>query len=429
MRLARAIDPPALRAVGARAVSIAASFAMTILVARQLGVEAAGSFFVAYTSLVVIATFGRFGTDNLALKLCGGDTTDLRRDLRHGAIVAIAASIVGCTVVAITLALSGYALPGFDARFVLLVLSAAVAQAFSVIAGAVLRGRGRMVLGVLAELGSIHVFTIAALIAAGLIATPDVTTALIALTIGSWLTALWAVPAAVWSVPPSVEGAPHGTLRGYLAARWHQLVPMMGTSLLFQVLTWAPLYALTAMSSLAQVAYYTTATRLASFISLVPNLQVVYLAPAFARLFHTPDLPALNALAQRAVRQVAILLVIPVAVLIAFGGPIVGLFFGTEFAPAAAPLVVLVGSVFVIALVGQVNQLMLVCGLEKHALALNVALVIVWATAGLAFAAAFGSVGVAWLGAGVGVLYAVVAATLLVRLRGIRPFVWPGRAA
>ena len=51
--------------------SIFASFLLTIAVARVLGLQEAGVFFFVMSVTAVAATFGRFRTDNLALKLLG----------------------------------------------------------------------------------------------------------------------------------------------------------------------------------------------------------------------------------------------------------------------------------------------------------------------------------------------------------------------
>ena len=155
-------------------------------------------------------------------------------------------------------------------------------------------------------------------------------------------------------------------------------------------------------------------------MALVPSIQVSYLSPAFARHFHRGEIRELNSLAQHAVRQAAALLLIPVVVLSLASPWIVHVLYGATFAPAALPLTVLAVGVFLVALTGQVNQLMLLCDLESPALIQSVILVFLWSTAGLWVAGHFGATGVAWFGAAVGLLYAVSAAWLLASRRGIR---------
>ncbi|TFD28001.1 lipopolysaccharide biosynthesis protein [Cryobacterium cryoconiti] len=411
-------------AVLARAVSILASFLLTVAVARLLGVEAAGSYFLVFTSLAVVATFGRFGTDNLALKICGGDSKDIFAELGYGVALASLASLVGVGFVYLAMIVVDYRLPGFSPGLTLGLLSAVLAQAFAVIAGAVLRGRGHLAKGIVAELGSIPVLAMLLLLMLRSIGALDLTTALLSLAAASWLTALWAVPTALVSLAGeerSSNGPSIGGFCRYVRSRFRPLASMMGTSLLFLVLTWSPLYALSLMGSLASVSYFTTAARLANLVSLVPALQVAYLAPAFARLFHSGDLTSLNAMSARAVRQAGVLLLFPVSALTIGAVPVITLLYGAEFEPAAAPLAVLAVGSLVMALAGHVNPLMLLCNLESHALALNVLLVALWATGGLWTAGEFGAVGVAWFSATVNTSYAVVAAWLL-QSRGIRSY-------
>ena len=412
------------RAVFSRALAILASFLLTVAVARMLGVEAAGSFFLAFTSLTVIATFGRFGTDNLALKICGGDSARVRTELGHSAAIAAISSLVGIGLVYVVLTVTGYVLPGLNPRWNLLILSAVLPQAFAVVAGSVLRGRGRLALGIIAELGSIPAVSIVLLLLCGASGILSLTTALLSFVAASWLTALWAVAAAAATLQsePVLPGEPTGGgFREFLLSHLGQLSSMMGTSLLFYLLTWSPLYALSIASSLANVSYYTAAARLANLVALVPSIQVSYLSPAFARHFHRGEIRELNSLAQHAVRQAAALLLIPVVVLSLASPWIVHVLYGATFAPAALPLTVLAVGVFLVALTGQVNQLMLLCDLESPALIQSVILVFLWSTAGLWVAGHFGATGVAWFGAAVGLLYAVSAAWLLRTKRGIQP--------
>jgi len=414
-----------VNAVLARAVSILASFLLTVAAARLLGVEAAGSYFLVFTSLAVVATFGRFGTDNLALKICGGDSSDIRAELGYGAVVAAAASLVGIGLVFVGISLTSYHVPGFDSGWTLPLLSAVVAQAFSVIAGAVLRGRGHLATGIIAELGSIPVLSILLLLTLSSFGALNLTTALLALAGASWLTALWAIPVAIASIREERRSSARLTVSGlkpYLRSRFGPLSSMMGTSLLFYVLTWSPLYALSFMSSLTNVSYFAIAARLANLVSLVPTLQVSYLAPAFARSFHQQDLTTLNVMSARAVRQAGLLLIIPVGAMSIGAIPIITLFYGSEFSAAAGPLAVLALGALMVALAGHVNPLMLICNLESQALALNIVLVVLWGTLGLWVAARFGAMGVAWFAASANFSYAVAAAWLLQSRRGIRSY-------
>lgn len=411
----------------ARGVSILASFLLTIAVARMLGANAGGTFFLVFTSLAVFATFARFGTDNLALKLTGGASKAPRRDsLRLLGICAAAGAL--SVVLAVAAFISAHQLlPGIGVSTALIVATAIVSQALSVLAGAILRGNGRLATGTIAELGSIPSLTLTLLLAEATVSQPTLTSAVLALSVGSWLTAAWAVPAAVRSLgaSPSAVSADESSriigdfLRSYLG----RLAAMMGTSLLFYVLTWAPLFTLAVTRGPADVAFFTVAARLAAFVSLAPAIQVSYLAPAFARLYHRAELSALNDLCNRSVWQACLAGALPALAFVAASNTLVRLLYGAGFSPAAIPLVLLTIGGFLSVAAGQVNQLMLLCELEGSALLLNVAWLAAWITFGLSLSWVGGVVAASAFALGSGVLYSTFAALLLARKRGIYSFV------
>lgn len=421
-RIFGALANGASGAVAVRAASILASFLLTILVARLLGADAAGTYFLVFTSLAIMATLGRFGTDNLALKICGGASEHVRRDLIYSAILATATSLIAIAAVNLLVFLVDIQLPGIAAEWIVVVSTSVLPQVFTVLAGAVLRARGKLATGTLAELGSLPILATVFLLAIFFSDSLSTTTALLALTAASWLSAAWSVPSAVASLRGDMRLAAQGkhqSFSKFVGRYGRQLNSMMGTSLLFYVLTWAPIYALSITGSIVGVSYYTAAVRLANLMTIVPSLQVSYLAPAFARLFHLDRIDELNKLCARSVRQVAAVLLLPTLVLGLGSAPIVGLLYGADFSPAALPLSILAFGTYLVSLFGQFNQLMLLCNLEAQALVLNMVLVFAWATAGLWVASTLGIVGAAAFGIGVNLVYAVVASWMLKSRRNI----------
>jgi len=69
--------------------------------------------------------------------------------------------------------------------------------------------------------------------------------------------------------------------------------------------------------------------------------------------------------------------------LILASNPVVKLLYGNSFSSAATPLVLLTVAAFASVIAGQVNQLMLLCDLERGALLLNAAWLIAWVTVGV----------------------------------------------
>jgi len=416
----------ALQAVVARGASIFASFLLTVAVARLLGATAGGTFFLVFTSLAVLGTLARFGTDNLALVLFGRAGNGLRRDVVRMLGISVAGSALSVAVAAAALMFAHQLLPGIALSTALIAATAILPQALSVLAGVILRANGRLAIGTLAELGSIPALTITVLIVEATMAVPTLAAGVLALSVGSWLTAAWAVPVAVRSLGalPLDGSAPESSksMADFLRSHFRPMASMMGTSLLFYVLTWAPQFVLAITRGPSDVAFFTVAARLAAFIGLVPSIQVAYLAPAFARLYHRAELSALNDLCNRSAWQAGLAAALPTLIVIAASHPLVSLLYGAGFSDAATPLVLLTVAGFLSVVVGQVNQLMLVCDLEGSALLLNLAWLAAWVTAGLSLSWVGGVVAASGFALGSGVLYAALAARLLAKTRGIYSF-------
>jgi O-antigen/teichoic acid export membrane protein len=223
--------------------------------------------------------------------------------------------------------------------------------------------------------------------------------------------------------PPDAGVSSSRSIGQFFTSQVHRLVPMMGTSLLFYALTWAPLFTLAATRGPRNVAFYTVAARLAAFITLVPSIQVSYLAPAFARLYHQNELIALNALCSRSAWQASIAAAAPALVFVAVPNTAISALYGGGFEVAAIPLVLLAIGAFIGVVVGQVNQLMLLCQMETSALALNAAWLIAWITLGLWLSALGGAPEAAAFALASGTLYSIVASGLLASTRGIHSFV------
>lgn len=411
----------AMRAVGARGVSLLAAFLFSIIIARILGPQSAGAFFLIYTVVALLATVGRFGVDNLALRLLGGDTKTPLADTYRLLFLAAFASTIAFVMAILVICVLATEQVGMPT--VVLVSTCVIAQAFTVVAGTVLRGLGRLAAGVFAELGSVPLLSSLLLLAgnAGFASGMSLERSLIAMTIAAWVSAAWSLPLALTVSRRSLtDSADHGgTFMEFVRLHFKRLASMMGTSALAYGLVWAPVFALSLTSDLSQVSFYSIALRVANMVALLPTIQISYLAPEFARRFYTGDLAGLNALAGRSALQVGVVTAVPLLVLIVMAGQIVTFLFGSDFGPAAPLTVILSVAVFLVMLVGQVNQLMLLCGLEVAALMLTFIGVIAWASLGIWLANVGGALAVAWLGGAVSVGYAVAASMLLRRRKGI----------
>jgi O-antigen/teichoic acid export membrane protein len=407
-------SPGTIRALGARGAAIGAGFLLTVLVARGLPVGDAGGFFLIYTLLAVAATVGRLGTDTLALKLAG-DETGSPPALRHVWVVALGGSLVSAALLVVGLWLSGVV--PLSPLVAAALGAAGVGQALSVLAGAVLRAHGRLVAGILAELGALPALSTVVIFGVWLIVPPTLDSALLLFSLCSVITAAWAVPLALRVARPAA-GDP-GTLGAFLRAHGRSLAAMMAVAVLVFVVAWAPVFVLSIAGRLADIALFTVAARLANLITLVPNVQVSALAPRFAALYRTGDLGGVSRLARASARWATAIVLVPAGLVVVFAEPVIRLAYGDGLRAAAPALAILAVAALVTVALGQVSQLMLLGGLEGRAFWLTSAVVAVWATAGVALAYGAGVTGIAILAAITTVAYFATSALLLAR-RGIR---------
>jgi O-antigen/teichoic acid export membrane protein len=358
----------------ARGISIAGSFAFAALVARQLGPHAAGTFFVLFAIFVGGATLGRFGTDNMAIKRMGTRSAENRRLGRRLLQMSAACSLFAAALVtAVSYVLLSSGLSGAERVAAAIIFGAAVIPAaVSVTASAILRAHGRVALGTLAELGSTPLIATVALLVWSATSGSGLFSTVVAFGLANVATSIWAC----WVTAADLRVV--GTA-SEVAAPVHDepldvrgMASMMVTSLLFYLLTWAPVLALGLLGSRADAAYFNAAARLAAIVTLLPSIQVTYLAPRFAEHYRRGETGLLNALAQTTTRRATALGAVLGAVLVAFPAQALGIY-GGEYAPATSSLVALTVAAVVVVALGPVNALMLIAGLEHWASVLNVA--------------------------------------------------------
>ncbi len=412
------LRPDSWRAPIARAGSILAAFLLSLAIVRTLTLTESGTFFLVYALLAVFATAGRFGTDNLAIKLSGGKNEGLGLALPTLWTMCSAAAIISTAIAlgALMAMPEGFLL---DRSTAFVASAAVVPQALSVLAGSALRGGGWLAIGVIAELGSLPVLTTLFLFVWRLFAPVGIMSAVMCLVCASWVTALWSVIAAHRWIADRASTRPR-RVRLFFRRYSGRLAPMMGTALLFYGLTWVPVFVLTVANAPDDVSLFTAANRLAGFIVLVPTIQVSSLGPRFAVLLRNGRLDELNELCRRSALLALATTVAPGLLFVVAGGTVMGFVFGPDFSTAGFGLAALSVLGLLTVWAGQINQLMLLSGREKIALVSSGTLVLMWALLGLPLATWGGLNAVCVLTLVAGVAYLVVS-ILVLRRQGIVP--------
>lgn len=414
----------AIRALAARVFSLVVGIALVWTVTRELNTQDAGQFLLLLTIANVLSTLGRFGTDNLVLKLLGSPSPrpETPRILLRICIVSASA------VSAISLAFGTFMADALDidVRPTLIMMGAILPLAVSVYFGAVLRSSSAMARGVLVENGLQSALAIALTYALNF-------SSLTAMTVGYGSSCIAvAILAASWArhggrMRQNCSDLP-SVARVFLQHR-RTLGSMTGVSVLFYASTYAPTLVLGAARDYDGLAAFTIATRIAGFVGLIPILRSSYLAPSFARLHQSGKYKRLNALAERvAVTDTVVAIAVAVVIVVA-RDEIVGLFGSTYSGAASLVTILAAGGVATVAQ-GQVNPLALTCGYERSALALSLGTAATWFVTGLPTALIFEAGGTALLVALISTTYAIGLSVRLRRLGGITssPFVRVVRA-
>jgi O-antigen/teichoic acid export membrane protein len=298
----------------------------------------------------------------------------------------------------------------------------------SLLAAAILRARDRVALGTIAELGSAPAIASLTIVVLALRGSEDLTSVMWAYLFATVLTAAWSFPMALrclrdGGAEPDLQTSE--SLLVVLRGSWRSLSSMCGNAVLFYAMAWAPVIILGLVSTSQEVAYYAAAARVAALVTLVPAIQSSYLTPRFAALFHQGLRADLNRLAQRS-SLVATVLAGTVALVIVPLAPLVLRLFGADFSGGVEPLRILATLAVLLVTLGQVNPLLVNCGLEH--LAASMALVVLAAGSLMMLwsGSVLGAVGVAATGSLAMLTFASIGAIVLARKLGLRS--WSGRA-
>ena len=405
---------------------MAGAFAMSVAILRSLPASQAGAVVLVYTLLTVAAVLARFGADNLALREVSKAPDAAGHLIRNVAILALALSGP-----ASALLMAAVFLNSADSEAGLVALAAGIGvfpAAMSIIAGAVLRGLGRVASGAFAELGSPLVIAAIGIAALGLTGRASVLSAVAMISFGYLATALWSW-LAVWRLVPGflARGSnPRGFVRDFRGS----LVAFFSSTLGTFLFAWIPVLALGYFiadkdAANSSVAFYNAAARISQFVVLIPTIQISYLSHQFASLHHQGELAAIDRLSQSATK-VALLVGVPLSAFMVLLPQVPLAIFG-GYSEAATTLRILAVGALLVAAVGPVNGLMMTCGHEKRAGRYTVLLLVVSALL-LPPLTRWGAEGVALGSALVSLVYAI-ACYVTLRKGGLHPtFGQRGRA-
>lgn len=361
----------AARGVASRGASIVASFAMTWIILASLPPERAGRFVTAYAILLGTGTVVRFGIESLLLKLSAADPQLARPYARPAYVATVGLGLVGTAALFAYLAFYLRGVPWWAA---LAMASGVVAINLALVSGALLRGTSRITSGSVAELGSLPALVFGALALARLAHWSFGLGAVCVVFAGAaWLTAAWSTALAVATLRRESAPVPPRALID--AAREHgtSLRQFMITGLGYYLFANVPLIVLGGRPT--QSAHFNAARTLANLVATVPAIQISYLSPQFAHLFHHGELDALNRLIRRSTRAGAAMAALLAAPLLVLPGTVLHIY-KPEYADAALTLQILAGAVLLQVVLGPVQGLLVTCGFERQAARITLAMLL-----------------------------------------------------
>ncbi|MEM6785763.1 MAG: oligosaccharide flippase family protein [Bacteroidota bacterium] len=346
-------------------VGAGASFVLSLVIAKWLGAEGAGDFFLCVGVLVVVSALGRLGLDQAVIRFVAADASDGKwgriRSLARTSIMWASGLLIAC---ALFLAFGSHTLAnvafGRDALAPLLRVTAwgVVPMGVSWIYAGLLRGRRDIAGSQLVQAVLNQLLTLPLLWALYTVGHLTVELALYAYAIatggGLVVGALW------WHLRlPPVQVRPFPP-RALLATS----LPLYGVTLMNVLAHWLPVLLVGALATSAETGIFVIAmrvVRLAGFVLLAINVMA---APQFAALFHQRRGPELA----RLVRQTSLLTTIvgvpALAAVWLFPGGVLSLF-GEPFVAGAPVLRILAVGYAINLVTGSVGTLLVMSGRER----------------------------------------------------------------
>lgn len=418
-------------AVAARGAALFLSVLLTWAVTRLLTVGpdklAVGAWSVIYTALFAVASVTRLGAENLAVKLAASEPARAKRLLR-GTLTALLflglpafPAMIAVTITRESLASEVlWLVMGVMLGFNVLALNVLV------VCGAWLRGLGKIALGTLLELGVVPGLTVGVLaVLWWLNVSVTLTQTLVIYSTATFITcfvAVWTTLEA-FSHVPTVAPEPTQHMRGYLREHGANLAAFMMTGLGFYLYAYMPILVFGAVNQDVAAAEFRSSYTLASFVNLVPTLQIAYLTPVFARLHHQARVEELRDRVWIATRNATVIAAVVSVPLLVFPHEILGLVFGPAFAEAGGMLRALVVSLVAVVALGPTFALATTTGLERST-GITMAVVLIVGLVLMVAALPISPLAVTIAGAMPAVLFALSSHQLLLRRRGVGTAIW-----
>jgi len=360
----RALNRDAMVAFLLKVVGTLLGFAVNVVVARLLGIEGSGLYFLSLAVITVATVIGMFGLGTTGLRFiaasCGEGEWGKAKNVSIVVTSLALAILVCCSVLTMYLsepiARELFSRPELVQLIFWMSLGIAPFGFFQLMAEQ-LRGIGKILPALSLQSIYLPLLTILALV---VLASPyGVLGVVWSFLFASWITAI----IAAWYWVQWMGGYSREKER-ITRSIAESCLPMLISEIATKVvIPWAPILLLGVLATTSEVGQYAMASRvamLASFLLLAVNIAV---APRFASMFRKGEIVQLEEMARHSTIMLTAVAAPVTLLIILLAEPIMGVF-GGEFKVGAATLVILSLGQFVNAATGSVGYLLAMSGNE-----------------------------------------------------------------
>lgn len=351
-------------ALGIKVLAAGSAFVMSAVVARKLGAEEAGLFFLGMTIVSIAAAVGRLGLDNSVVRfIAGAQAEGKSQEVRAISSKALKWALSMCSLIGILVYLSSsfvsktiFEIPEFSPVLSIVTFAVPLVGMYTLYAST-LKGLRKVAQSVItlnvampvAMLAGVTMFNPSSALSAGKV---YVAACAFAVIVGG----LW------WQ---SVR--PDATVNAVFPTKtlWASCAPLWTVVILQQLVMWSSQLLLGVWSSSESVAMFAASQRTATLISFVLVAVNTIVAPKFAAMHRQGDNEGLRYIAKWSVRLMLLAATPCLAFMWIFPEWILS-FFGSEFKQAASVLMILALAQFLNVATGSVGFLLSMTGHEKY---------------------------------------------------------------
>ena len=388
---------PALRAVLARTLGPAGSFLLTLILARALGAEGTGTFYVTLTLVTGCALLAKFGLDTALQRFVGaaagagdiGQVTGIyRQALRIVGLLSLAIGS-GCFMLAPAIA---ERLLHDPAQATLVQVMAMSIVPFSLLGvhSAMLKAVGKPAWGGFFEAAAWPVLTVSLVLAALLSNELSVRSVAVSYLFAALLSLFSGYLVLKRQMPGNTRAVPIPS-----PALYASCLPLVAVELMNYALLWMPFLLLPVFTDAGEAGLYNVSHRLAAQLGLLMAVFSSIASPRFSAYFQQGNDRELRRLAIHSSRSMLLFGLPPALLLLIWSDPVLSVF-GSEFAAAAEVLRILVIGQLVNLAAGPVGYLLAMTGQERTLRNVLIVTSLITLPLSLLLIPAYGAVGAAW---------------------------------